>query len=68
MKKWKEDVNSHFPKETIQIDGQEAHEKMLNIAKYQRNASENYNDISPSIGQNVPSINDEEDVEKRETS
>ena len=28
-------------------DGQEAHEKMLNITNYQRNASQNYSEVSP---------------------
>ena len=29
------------------IDGQQAHKKMFNIANYQRNANENYNEVSP---------------------
>ena len=33
-------------------DGQGAHEKMLNIANYQRNANQNYNEVSPHTGQN----------------
>ena len=33
-------------------DGQEAHEKMLNITNYQRNADQNYNEVSPHTGQN----------------
>ena len=33
-------------------DGQEAHEKILNIINYQRNASQNYNEISPHTRQN----------------
>ena len=34
------------------IYGQKAHEKMLNITKYQRNASENYSEVSRHTGQN----------------
>ena len=33
-------------------DGQKAHEKMLNTASYQRNANQNYNEVSPHTGQN----------------
>ena len=33
-------------------DGQKAHEKMLNISNYQRNANQNYNEVSPHTGQN----------------
>ena len=33
-------------------DGQGAHEKMFNIANYQRNANQNYNEISPHTSQN----------------
>ena len=28
-------------------DGQQAHEKMLNITNYQRNENQNHNEISP---------------------
>ena len=30
---------------------QQAHEKMLNIANYERNANQNYNEVSPRSGQ-----------------
>ena len=33
-------------------DGQKAHEKVLNITNYQRNANQNYNEVSPHTGQN----------------
>ena len=33
-------------------DGQQAHEKMFNIVNYQRNANQNYNEVSPHTGQN----------------
>ena len=34
-------------------DGQEAHEKMLNITNYQGNANQNYNEITPHTSKNV---------------
>ena len=44
------------PKETFlqkrYTDIQEAHEKMFFIADYQRNANQNYNEISPDTSQN----------------
>ena len=44
------------PKQTFlqgrHTDGQEAHEKMLNITKYQTNAAPNYNEVSLQTGQN----------------
>ena len=44
------------PKQTFlqrrHIDGQEAHENMLNITNYQRNANQNYSEVSPHTGQN----------------
>ena len=33
-------------------DGQEVHKKLLNITNYQRNANQNYNEVSPHTGQN----------------
>ena len=55
------------------IDGERAHEKMLNFARYQRNANQNYNEVSPHAGQNdyhqnVQTINAGEGVQKREPS
>ena len=53
-------------------DGQQTHEKMLNITNYQRNANQNFNEVSPHTGQNghhqknLQTINAGEDVEKRE--
>ena len=44
------------PKQTFHqgrhTDGQEAHEKMLNITIYQRTANQNYNEVSPHTSQN----------------
>ena len=41
------------PKQTFlqrrHTDGQQTHEKMLNITNYQRNANQNYNEVSPSM-------------------
>ena len=34
------------------MDDQWAHEKMLNITNYQRNANQNYNEVPPHTGQN----------------
>ena len=51
-------------------DGQKAHEKMLNIPDYQRNANQNYSEV---IGQNahhqkrLQTINAGEDVVKKES-
>ena len=44
------------PKQTFlprrHTDGQQMHEKMLNVTNYQRNAHQNYNEASPHTGQN----------------
>ena len=66
------------PKQTFHqrrhTDGQEAHEKMLNITNYQRNADQNYNEVSPHTGQNghyqksLETINAGKGVVKREPS
>ena len=54
--KWAEDLKSR------QTDGQQAHEKMLNITKYQRNANQNY---SEAPLKSFLITNAGEDLEKR---
>ena len=49
------------------------HEKMLNITHYQRNANQNYNEVSSHAGQNghyqsLQTINTGEGVDKKEPS
>ena len=62
------------PKQTFverrHTDGQQTHEKMLNISHYQKNANQKYNEASPHIGENghhqksLQTIHAGEDVEK----
>ena len=44
------------PKQTFfqrrHTDSQQAHEKVLNSASYQRNPNQNYSEVSPHTGQN----------------
>ena len=72
VKKW-----ARGPKQTFiqrrHIDGQQTHEKRLNITHYQRNANENYNELLPDTSQNDchqknPTINAGEGVERSESS
>ena len=66
------------PKQTFlqrrYTDCQQAHERMLNIINHQRNANQNYSDVSPHISQNghhqkiYKTINAGEGVEKSEPS
>ena len=65
------------PKQTFvqgrHTDGQEAHEKMLNIINYQIDTDQNYNEVSPHTSQNghhqkvYKKIIAGGDVEKRES-
>ena len=55
------------------MDDQEAQEQMLKVTDYQRNANQNYNEVSPHTGQNgnlknSQIINAGESMEKREPS
>ena len=51
IKKWAKEMNRHFFQRE-QTNGQQVHEKMLNIINQQGNASQNHNAISPHICQN----------------
>ena len=58
-------------KNNVRTDGQQAHEKMLNITNYQRNANQNYDELPPHTsqeGHHLKSTNNRcwEGVEKRE--
>ena len=52
IKYWADYLNRYFPKEDIQMANK--HEKLLNHSVYQRNANQNYNEVSPHTGQNDP--------------
>ena len=67
--KMAEDLTRHFSKEDIQ-KGQQAHKKMLNVANYQKNAIQNYNEVSPELewlsSKGLQTTHVGDDVEKRE--
>ena len=66
--------SKHFSKEDRHTDHQQTYEKMLNIANYQRNASQNYNGVPPHTDQNghhlkgLQVTNAGEGVQKKEPS
>ena len=45
IKKWAENLTFFFQRR--QTDGQQVHEKVLNISNHQANGSQNHNEISP---------------------
>ena len=51
VKKWAEDMNRRFSKRR-HPDGQQAHEKMLNVASHQGNTNQNHTEIPPHTSQN----------------
>ena len=68
---------SRRPKQTFlqrrHTDGQQAHEKMLNITNYWRNATQNHNEyhltpVKMATIKNPQTINTGEGMEKREPS
>ena len=67
-----EDLNRPKFLQRRHTDGQKAHENMLNITNYWRNANQNYKEVSFHISpnghyQSLQTINDGEGEEKRET-
>ena len=54
---------------TLNADGKQAHEKMLNAANHQGNANQNHSDISPHTSPNGSQItNTGENMNKRKPS
>ena len=51
IKKWAEGLNRSNFLQRRHTDGQKAHEKMLNITNYWRNANQIYLELSPHAGQ-----------------
>ena len=49
IKKWAENLNRHLSKD---INDQQAHDKVLNIANHQQNANQNHKEISPHTSLN----------------
>ena len=52
IKKQGKDLNRHLAEKDIQMAKRRMKKQMPNITDYSRNASQNYNRVSPHIGQN----------------
>ena len=52
IKKWKEELNRHFPQRVNYTNGQEVCEKVSNIVNHQGNTNPNHNELSPHTCQN----------------
>ena len=60
IEKWAEVLNRQFP--NILTNGQKTHEKTLDIANHQGNATQNHNEISPHTSQNLSSKDSKEQI------